>query len=104
MMKFHSEQVNRPPHYAGDIECIDAMVQQFGAETVKTACVVQAFEMLWRWNKKGDPDENLQKAHWWLSFALGDDPRKQSAKDADKWRLGRTLNTVTGEETIIDGN
>lgn len=103
-MKFHSEQVNRPPHYAGDIECIDAMVQQFGAETVKTACVVQAFEMLWRWNKKGDPDENLQKAHWWLSFALGDDPRKQSAKDADKWRLGRTLNTVTGEETIIDGN
>lgn len=103
-MKFHSEQVNRPPHYAGDIECIDAMVQQFGAETVKTACVVQAFEMLWRWNKKGDPDENLQKAHWWLSFALGDDPRKQSAKDADKWRLGRTLNTATGEETIIDGN
>ena len=104
MMKFHSEQVNRPPHYAGDIECIDAMVQQFGSEAVKTACVVQAFEMLWRWNKKGDPDENLQKAHWWLSFALGDDPRKQSAKDADKWRLGRTLNTVTGEETIIDGN
>lgn len=103
-MKFHSESVNRPPHYAGDIECIDAMVQQFGAEAVKTACVVQAFEMLWRWNKKGDPDENLQKAHWWLSFALGDDPRKQSAKDADKWRLGRTLNTVTGEETIIDGN
>lgn len=103
-MKFHSESVNRPPHYAGDIECIDAMVQQFGSEAVKTACVVQAFEMLWRWNKKGDPDENLQKAHWWLSFALGDDPRKQSAKDADKWRLGRTLNTVTGEETIIDGN
>ena len=100
-MKFHSESVNRPSHYAGDIECIDAMVQQFGAEAVKTACVIQAFEMIWRWNKKGDPDENLQKAHWWLSFALGDDPRKQS-QDSDRWRLGRKLNTVTGEETVIN--
>ena len=74
-MKFHSEAVNKPSHYAGDIECIDAMVQQFGFETVKQACVVQAFEMLWRWQKKGDPDENLAKACWWLNFAQGNDPR-----------------------------
>ena len=53
MTKYRSEAVNKPAHYAGDIECIDAMVQQFGAEEVKSACVIQAFEMLWRWNKKG---------------------------------------------------
>lgn len=106
--KSHSEAVNRPAHYAGDIECIDAMVQQFGPDAVKTACVVQAFEMLWRWNKKGDPAENLQKAHWWLSFALDQDPRTYKDEpdtrdwNAMKWRTGRKLNTVTGEETIIE--
>lgn len=81
--KYRSEAVNKPAHYAGDIECIDAMVQQFGAEEVKNACVIQAFEMLWRWNKKGDADENLQKAHWWLSFAIGNDPRQSDKRDAD---------------------
>ena len=108
MTKSHSDAVNRPDHYAGDIECIDAMVQQFGPDAVKQACVVQAFEMLWRWQKKGDADENLSKAHWWLSFAIGKDLRGYRADptpadwDAAKWRTGRKLNTVTGEETIIE--
>ena len=108
MTKSRSDAVNRPDHYAGDIECIDAMVQQFGPDAVKTACVVQAFEMLWRWQKKGDADENLSKAHWWLSFAIGKDLRGYRA-DHTPSRLGRSqmaygrkLNTVTGEETIIE--
>ena len=97
-----SENVHPPAHYAGDIECIDAMVQQFGDDAVKTACVIQAFEMLWRWTKKGDPDENLEKAHWWLSFAIGQDPR--SERTSDRMKRGRKLNTITGEETVIDAN
>ena len=106
--KSRSDAVNRPDHYAGDIECIDAMVQQFGPDAVKTACVLQAFEMLWRWQKKGDADENLSKAHWWLSFAIGKDLREYRADptpadwDSVKWRTGRKLNTVTGEEVIIE--
>ena len=30
---------------------------------------------------KGDADENLHKAHWWLSYALGDDPRDRDKDD-----------------------
>ena len=111
MTKFHSEAVNAPSHYAGDIECIDAMVQQFGAEDVKTACVVQAFEMLWRWKAKGDADENLHKAHWWLSYALGDDPRDRDKDDhAPESASGYAVKTSrewdlqTGREVKSDAN
>ena len=106
----HSDAVNRPKHYAGDIECIDAMTQQFGPEIVKHACVVQAFEMLWRWQQKGDADENLAKAAWWLNFALGQDPRTyksiDDATEADwnglKHRYEVRLNTSTNESEVID--
>ena len=110
MTRSHSDAVNRPKHYAGDIECIDAMTQQFGAEIVKHACVVQAFEMLWRWQQKGDADENLAKAAWWLNFALGQDPRAyktlDDATEADwsglKHRYEAKLNTNTNESEVID--
>lgn len=62
------DNVNHPDHYTGDIECKDAMIQQFGVENYKTFCQLNAFKYLWRSNKKHEtPDEDLAKANWYLT-------------------------------------
>lgn len=81
------DKVNSPNHYAsGDeyIECIDAMMAAFGAESVRVFCEISAFKYLWRMNRKGASSEDKKKAIWYLKFALstgtdGDaDPRRGS--------------------------
>jgi len=73
-----ADPVNSPDHYrAGGIECIDAMVQVFGDEAVRTYARINAFKYIWRHNYKGKPQEDLAKAAWYTRFANGDDPRKE---------------------------
>ena len=69
------DMVNQPPHYVGEIECIDAMVSAFGLEAVKTYARIAAFKYLWRAGKKDAMAQELGKAVWYLRFANGDDPR-----------------------------
>lgn len=72
-----SDPVHTPSHYlTGDIECIDAMVAAFGEERVRTYCEIAAFKYNWRLHHKGNPDQDRQKAIWYMRFAAGDDPRK----------------------------
>jgi len=59
------DNVNHPPHYAGKYECIDAMIDVFGAEAVKSFCEVNAFKYLWRSHRKNGI-EDLEKAVWYL--------------------------------------
>lgn len=74
-----TDPVNSPAHYAGDVECIDVMVQQFGWEMVRDFAIVNAFKYLFRCTHKHEtPDEDIKKAIWWLRFANDDDPRKDS--------------------------
>lgn len=74
-----NDSVNSPAHYAGDVECIDVMVQQFGFEMVRDFAIVNAFKYLFRCTHKHEtPDEDIKKAIWWLRFAVDDDPRKDS--------------------------
>lgn len=66
-----NDKVNHPSHYTGDIECIDAMLQQFGEEQVKSFCLLNAFKYLWRCDKKHEtPKEDISKAVWYLSKYL----------------------------------
>ena len=75
------DPVNSPGHYrTGGIECIDAMVQVFGDEAVRTYARINAFKYIWRHQYKGKPEEDLAKAAWYTRFANGDDPRKEVAK------------------------
>lgn len=61
------DNVNHPQHYTGSIECIDAMLQQFGKEQVKSFCLLNAFKYLFRCNKKHNtPIEDVKKAIWYL--------------------------------------
>lgn len=68
MSAYDKDNVNHPDHYTGEIECKDAMIQQFGVENYKTFCQLNAFKYLWRSNKKHEtPDEDLAKANWYLT-------------------------------------
>lgn len=58
--------INHPEHYAGSIECIDAMVAAYGEEQVAIFCKLCAFKYLWRLEKKGDCKEDAGKAQWYL--------------------------------------
>ena len=72
-----TDPVNSPEHYkTGGIECIDAMIQVFGEEAVRTYARINAFKYQWRHRYKGKPEEDLAKAAWYTRFADGDDPRK----------------------------
>ena len=65
---FNKDNVNHPDHYAGEIECKDAMIQQFGVENYKIFCQLNAFKYIWRSNMKHEtPDEDLAKANWYLT-------------------------------------
>lgn len=71
------DEVNRPRHYnQGGVECIDAMIAAFGMEAVQTYCRLNAFKYQWRADHKGKARQDLEKAVWYLRFAMGDDPRK----------------------------
>ena len=72
------ENVNSPKHYSeGEIECIDAMTSAFG-DDMKTYCKINAFKYIFRSGKKDSEEQDLKKAIWYLRFAVGDDPRKDS--------------------------
>ena len=70
------DMVNQPPHYAGqgEVECIDVM-RQIAPAAFEEHCRLTAFKYVWRANDKGDREQDLKKAVWYLRMAVGDDPR-----------------------------
>ncbi len=71
------DSVVKPQHYnQGEIECIDAMRAAFGQEALENYCTITAFKYLWRADHKGNRQQDLKKAIWYLRMACGDDPRE----------------------------
>ena len=64
--------VNHPAHYeTGKFECIDVMVEIFGAEKVAAFCECNAFKYLYRCEHKHEtPEDDWKKARWYLNKAL----------------------------------
>lgn len=63
------DKVNHPPHYQGDIECIDAMkamAKGCKVDTHQAYCWQNAFKYIWRWPYKNGV-EDLKKAQWYLN-------------------------------------
>ena len=67
------DAVNHPRHYAStcSLECIDVMEAIFGPEYTAAGCLMNAVKYLWRYKNKGKPEEDLQKAKWYLDYADG---------------------------------
>ena len=66
------EQVNHPSHYLkGGKECIDCMVEEFGAKAVINFCLCNAYKYKWRAGlKEGNSAmQDLAKAEWYLNKA-----------------------------------
>lgn len=64
------DPVNRPEHYANTkVECIDAMIELFGVEAVKSYCACAVFKYLWRRKDKDNEEQDIQKALWYFDKA-----------------------------------
>ena len=64
-------EIDHPAHYAGKIECIDALLETMGRDDVRAFCLCSAFKYLWRCKKKHDtPTEDVEKAVWYLQKYL----------------------------------
>lgn len=66
-----TDPVNKPDHYANScsLECIDVMEALLGPAGFFYFCIGNAFKYLWRHKNKGRPEEDLQKAKWYLNKA-----------------------------------
>jgi hypothetical protein len=62
-----SDAVQRPPHYnTGNIECITAIEASMSSLEFQGYCKGNCIKYLWRYQYKGKPLEDLQKALWYL--------------------------------------
>ena len=60
--------VNNPSHYnTGNIECIEAIEESMTPEAYRGYLKGNCMKYLWRYDYKGKPVEDLEKAGWYLS-------------------------------------
>ncbi len=63
-----TDVVNKPQHYnTGNIECIEAIQESMSAEAYKGYLKGNCLKYLWRYDYKGKPSEDLEKAQWYLN-------------------------------------
>ena len=64
-----TDWVNHPPHYQGDIECIDAIEACMTDEAFMGYLKGSVFKYLWRFEHKNpkNPREDIEKALWFLN-------------------------------------
>ena len=66
--KAKEDVVNNPSHYnTGSVECIDAIEESMSAEAFQGYLKGNTLKYLWRYNYKGKPLQDLQKAEWYLN-------------------------------------
>lgn len=64
------DMVHHPPHYnQGEIECIDAIKAALG-HGFPAYCRGNALKYIWRAEYKGNRDQDIKKAIWYLKESL----------------------------------
>lgn len=64
------DMINHPPHYnCHAMECLDEMCVVFGPEALAKWCVMTAWKYRYRAGHKGDADEDMKKADFYLQKA-----------------------------------
>jgi hypothetical protein len=65
------DPVNRPAHYnQGGVECIEYIRQVLGEEGFKNYCLGNTIKYIHRHGYKGNPQEDLKKATYYLNKAV----------------------------------
>lgn len=63
-----TDDVNRPSHYNyGKVECIEAIEESMTPEAFKGYLKGNAIKYLWRYERKSNAIQDLQKAAWYLN-------------------------------------
>lgn len=70
------DPVDRPAHYQGDIECIDAIKSQLTEEQWVGYLRGQVAKYNWRIGRKGEAEHDAKKLLWYAKMLAGVDPRK----------------------------
>jgi hypothetical protein len=65
-----SDNVLHPAHYAGEIETIDFIRDKLTADGFRAYCIGNVMKYISRYEKKGAPLEDLQKAQVYLGWAV----------------------------------
>ena len=66
--EYFPDPVNAPQHYnSGNIECIEAIQESMPKEAYKGYLKGNCLKYLWRYDYKGKPSEDLEKAGWYLN-------------------------------------
>lgn len=68
--------VERPAHYQGDIECIDAIKAQLSDEEWRGYLRGQVAKYNWRLGRKDALEQDARKLRWYVSWLCSVDPRK----------------------------
>ena len=64
------DNVNKPAHYQGKVECIDAIESAVeGLEGLEAVCTANVIKYVWRWKKKNKA-EDIRKAIWYANKLL----------------------------------
>ena len=65
-MRNNHDNVHKPAHYQGKVECIDAIESAVeGLEGIEAVCTANVIKYVYRWKKKNGL-EDLEKAMWYL--------------------------------------
>lgn len=64
------DNVHSPAHYVGAIETIDFIKDKLGDKGFEKYCIGNVIKYLSRYEKKGNPLEDLQKAEQYLKWAI----------------------------------
>lgn len=69
-LRSNVDMVDHPPHYnTGKFEVIDVLADTLG-EGFEKFCIGNALKYLMRYEHKGKPLEDLEKAAWYLNRAI----------------------------------
>jgi hypothetical protein len=68
---YFPDLVNSPAHYTGgDIECIDAIKASLTKEAFRGYLKGCIQKYIWRYENKGNPKQDLEKAQWYINKLL----------------------------------
>lgn len=74
--QLNNDPVDRPAHYQGEIECIDAIKAQLTHDQWVGYLRGQVAKYNWRLGRKGESEHDAKKLLWYAKMLAGTDPRK----------------------------
>lgn len=98
-----SDMVNHPKHYMQcSLECIDAMHIVLGDKGLIDYYIGNAFKYIWRHPFKENPEQDMEKAKWYIDHAV------ELSKSTNNYKLDQisglmTIYTITYFRSVKDG-